>query len=103
MSRINQFDQNFLVLRQCIVILVKFLENPNYHELIQFGGIFLSLIFQRVLVHWYHLTITYLTINGEYYWCIRTHNLLKIRTKYLIDNDSVLSTLVLLYKTVARK
>ena len=62
MSRINQFDQNFLVVRQCIVILVKFLENPNYHELIQFGGIFLSLIFQRGLVHWYHLTITYLTI-----------------------------------------
>ena len=57
MSRINQFDQNFLVVRQCIVILVKFLENPNYHELIQFGGIFVSLIFQQVLVHWYHLTI----------------------------------------------
>ena len=69
MSRINQFDQNFLVVRQCIVILVKLLENPNYHELIQFGGIFLSLIFQRVLAHWYHFSI------------IRTHNLLKIRKK----------------------
>ena len=67
MSRINQFDQNFLVVRQCILILVKFLENPNYHELIQFGGIFLSLIFQRGLAHWYHLRI------------IRIHNLLKIR------------------------
>ena len=83
MSRINQFDQNFLVVRQCIVILVKFLENPNYHFMNQFGGIFVSLIFQQVLVHWYHLTI--------------------IRKKYLIDNGSVLSTLVLSNKTVARK